>query len=264
MKNVISNEDCLEGMKNIPDKSIDLILCDLPYGETGHKWDKILPLDKLWDEYQRIIKDHGAIVLFGSLKLGFKLYNIVPDLYRYEWVWKKNKGTNFLNSKYQPLRFHEYIFIFGKGIVNPCGKRVHMNYFPQMKKGKAYIHKYKLTQEKIWNGKKIKRTPIICEDGLRYPQSVLEYSKDTKCIHPSQKPIPLLEYLIKTYTKEGDIVLDNCMGSGSTIIACINTDRNFIGFEVNPKIYKTARKRIEDCLEGGDICGFSKLKEENL
>lgn len=230
--------DCLELMKDIPDKSIDMILCDLPYGTTACKWDIVIPFDKLWEQYNRIIKDNGAIVLFGSEPFSSKLRISNMKNYRYDWIWKKTKFSNFLCLKKQPARNYENICVFYK--KQPT-------YNPQMEKGEPYKD----------NGRKIRKSnqqtfgvktqlPVI-NNGTRYPNSIIFFSNgNNKNVHPTQKPVALLEYLIKTYTNEGETVLDNCMGSGSTGVACINTNRNFIGIELEENYYKIACERINN------------------
>ena len=239
--------DCLELMKDIPDKSIDMILCDLPYKETGNKWDKNIDLEKLFNEYRRIIKDDGCIALNGTFKFGVQLYNVAPDLYKYDWIWEKENGTNAPNVNYQPFRVHEFIFIFGKGRVTN-GTRIPMKYNPQKTEGKPYKQKSGRMSEN-WKGG-LNNVITDNRDGLRHPKTIQKFNRD-KGFHPTQKPVALLEYLIKTYTNENDIVLDNCMGSGSTGVACVNTNRNFIGIELDEKYFKIAKKRIEKIsLEG--------------
>lgn len=242
--NYIECGDCLELMKEIPDKSIDLILCDLPYQETGNKWDKILDLKKLFEQYRRIIKDDGCIALNGTFKFGNHLINIAPDLYKYEWIWEKDNGTNAPNVNLQPFRVHEYIFIFGKGRVTN-GNRTPMKYFPQKTEGTPYKQKSgKMSQN--WKGG-LKNIITDNADGLRHPKTIQKFNRD-RGYHPTQKPVALLEYLIKTYTTEGDIVLDNCMGSGSTCIASIKTNRQYIGFEKEEKYFEIAKNRINQVL----------------
>lgn len=234
--------DCLEVMKEIPDKSIDMILCDLPYQETGNKWDRFVDLEQLFNEYRRIIKDEGCIALNGTFKFGTHLANIAPDLYKYEWVWEKDNGTNAPNVNLQPFRVHEYIFIFGKGRVTN-GNRTPMKYYPQKNEGKPYKQKSGRMSEN-WKGG---LNNIITDnrDGLRHPKTIQKFNRD-RGYHPTQKPVALLEYLIKTYTNENDTVLDNCMGSGSTGVACVNTNRNFIGIELDEKYFEIAKNRIEN------------------
>ena len=240
----IRQGDCLELMKDIPDTSIDMILCDLPYQETGNKWDKFVNLEQLFNEYRRIIKDDGCIALNGTFKFGTHLMNIAPDLYKYEWVWEKDNGTNAPNVNLQPFRVHEYIFIFGKGRVTN-GNRIPMKYYPQKTEGKPYKQKSGRMSEN-WKGG-LNNIITDNKDGLRHPKTIQKFNRD-RGYHPTQKPVALLEYLIKTYTNEGDTVLDNCMGSGSTGVACVNTNRNFIGYELNEKYFKIAEKRINEAM----------------
>ena len=233
--------DCLELMKDIPDKSIDMILCDLPYQETGNKWDRFVNLEQLFNEYRRIIKDDGCIALNGTFKFGTHLMNIAPDLYKYEWVWEKDNGTNAPNVNLQPFRVHEYIFIFGKGRVTN-GNRIPMKYYPQKTEGKPYKQKSGRMSEN-WKGG-LNNIITDNKDGLRHPKTIQKFNRD-RGYHPTQKPVALLEYLIKTYTNEGETVLDNCMGSGSTGVACINTNRNFIGYELDEHYFQIAKERLE-------------------
>lgn len=235
--------DCLKLIKNIPDESVDMVLCDLPYVETGNKWDKGLDLEKLFAEYRRIIKEDGCIALNGTMKFGIQLYSTAPDLYKYEWVWEKDNGTNAPNVNYQPFRIHEYIFIFGKGRVTN-GTRTPMKYFPQKTAGKPYKQKSGRISEN-WKGG-LHNIVTDNSTGLRHPKTIQKFNRDKDKFHPTQKPVSLCEYLIKTYTNVGDTVLDNCMGSGSTGIACVNTGRKFIGIELDDKYYNIAKKRIDE------------------
>lgn len=239
------NKDCLEVMKELPDKSVDLILCDLPYGTSACKWDTIIPFDKLWEAYERLIKDDGAIVLFGSEPFSSLLRTSNLKLYKYDWVWEKPSGANFLNFKYQPAKVHENIMVFGKGATS-YSKNGNMVYNPQMEAGTPYTQKS--GKQRNDYGNSTVRTPIeqvVTENnGTRYPRSIQKFNLDKDKHHPTQKPIALLEYLIKTYSSEGDIVLDNCMGSGSTGVACANTYREFIGIELDKSYYKIAEERI--------------------
>lgn len=225
--------DCLELMKQVPDKSIDLILCDLPYGITQNKWDTVIPFDKLWAQYKRIIKDNGAILLFSQMPFGANLIMSNPKMFRYEWIWEKENSTGFLNAKKMPLKKHENILVFYKHLPT---------YNPQMREGfKPY------TMERSGKGSSNygAYSSIHTEnDGTRYPIDIIKFNRDKEKLHPTQKPVALLEYLIKTYTNEGDVVLDNCMGSGSTGIACQNTNREFIGMELDEKYYKVACERL--------------------
>lgn len=237
--------DCLELMKDIPDKSIDMILCDLPYGTTVCKWDVIIPFDKLWEQYNRIIKDNGAIVLFGSEPFSsyLRLSNIKN--YKYDWCWIKSKPSGHLIAKYQPMKKNENIIVFGKKKIN---------YYPILEeKDKKHIRNpkknYKLKTDLFGQNETIlfnqyRKIPL----DKKYPDNVLEIKSvgNNGRIHPTQKPVALLEYLIKTYTNENETVLDNCMGSGSTGVACINTNRNFIGIELSEEYYNIAVRRINE------------------
>lgn len=236
--NKLYHMDCLEGMRLIPDNSIDMILCDLPYGTTQCKWDVVIPFDMLWQQYERVIKQNGAIILTGAEPFSSELRLSNRKLYKYDWIWDKVKGTGFLNAKKQPMRCHETISVFYK---KQC------TYNPQKTTG----HKLKTSfrakhlQTEVYGGMKNDYTYSSSD---RYPRSIQVFSTDTQnsSVHPTQKPIALFEYMIKTYTNEGDMVLDNCMGSGTTAIACINTNRNFIGFEKDEKYYSMAQDRIRD------------------
>lgn len=231
--------DCLIEMRHIPDKSIDMILCDLPYGTTSCEWDNIIPFEPLWEQYERIIKDNGAIVLFGREPFTSKLICSNMKNYKHKWVWNKKQSGSFQNAKYMPLQIEEDIIVFSK----KCKK---VNYYPIMRKGK--LRKKGGCKNPIQTTKGLKSGYIKYSD-LYYPINILEYPNcrnKIKNLHPTQKPVDLLEYLIKTYTNEGETVLDNCMGSGSTGIACINTNRKFIGIELNEKYFKIAKERIMD------------------
>ena len=233
--NKIYNEDCLEGMKRIDDKSIDMILCDLPYGMTYNKWDTVIPLDRLWKQYKRVIKDNGAIVLTASQPFASELICSNRKLFRYEWIWEKENSTNFLNAKKMPLKKHENILVFYKKL--PV-------YNPQMSKGKPYID-ISTESKNSSNYAKMKILPPVVNTGTRYPISIIKFSRDKEKLHPTQKPVALFEYLIRTYTNEGETVLDNCIGSGTTAIACLNTNRNFIGFEKDKEYWEIANERLE-------------------
>ena len=225
--------DCLEVMKEIPDKSVDMILCDLPYGTTACKWDNVIPFEPLWEQYNRIIKDNGAIVLFGSEPFSSKLRLSNLKMYKYDWIYEKSKATLFTQCKKRPLNSHEYISVFYK--KQPV-------YNAQMNIGKPYRARRNIKQQKEWLFG-LKRND---NDGTRYPRTVLKFKSGDRDIrlHPTQKPIALLEYLIKTYTNENELVLDNCMGSGSTGVACVNTNRNFIGIELDVNYFNIAKERI--------------------
>ena len=240
MKIQLYNDDCLNAMKNIPDKSVDLVLCDLPYGFTDCEWDIIIPFDKMWEEFKRVLKKGGTVALFGDNGLfTAKLILSNEKWFKYNWVWKKSKGVGFLNSKYQPLRNIESISIF----QNPDAKKDEKIYNPQMGKGKPYKHAGGIMRDGIYS-KKVSRENI--NTGTRYPTQVLEFKSLSRTVHPTQKPVDLLEYLIKTYTDEGMTVLDATMGSGSTMVACINTNRNGIGIELDNDYFNISKTRIEE------------------
>ena len=230
----IRQGDCLELMKGIPDKSVDMVLCDLPYGTTRNKWDSVIPLNKLWKQYERMIKDSGAIVLFSQMPFSAELVHSNLKLFKYEWIWQKDNGTGFLNAKKMPLKIHENILVFYKKL--PL-------YNPQMRTG---FKPYKCKQGRhSTNYGAYEQGHITESNGERYPIDIIKFKKDSG-LHPTQKPVELLEYLIKTYTNEGETVLDNCMGSGSTGVACINTNRNFIGYELNEEYFSIAQNRLRE------------------
>ena len=219
--------DCLELMKDIPDETIDMVLTDPPYGTTACKWDTIIPFEPLWEQYERVIKDNGAIVLFGSEPFSSRLRLSNINKYKYDWIWKK-RPVNFLNAKKQPLRETENIMVFNSKV-----------YFPQGLIYKPRINKRSNSTET--NGEHGRSNVSLYTN---YPRQLLEYVGE-RGLHPTQKPVSLFEYLVKTYTNEGDTVLDNVMGSGTTGVACVNTNRNFIGMELEEKYFKIAEQRIE-------------------
>jgi len=228
------NDDCLNAMKDIPANSIDMILCDLPYGTTKNKWDSIIPLDKLWEQYKRIIKENGAIVLFSQMPFTVKLIESNYKDFKYEWIWEKEQGTGHLNAKKMPLKIHENILIFYKKLPM---------YNPQWEWSKPYIATYS-THSSNYGKQKDNVTTI--SDGRRYPKDIIKIKRKStdKHLHPTQKPVDLLKYLISTYTKEKEMVLDNCMGSGSTGVACKELNRNFIGIEIDKNYFEIAKERI--------------------
>lgn len=243
--NEIYQGDCLELMNGIPDKSIDMILCDLPYGTTACKWDEVIPFEPLWKQYERVIKDNGAIVLTASQPFTSQLVSSNIEMFKYEIIWEKDKASNFALAKRQIQKYHENILVFYKeqctynpikwdaGRVSNVGGSA-----PKIKKGGI-----------MGNAKLDKFKP---KSTLRYPKSVLKFNTPkandgvNMCLHPTQKPVALFEYLIRTYTNEGDLVLDNCIGSGTTAIACINTNRNYIGIELDENYYNIAKTRINE------------------
>lgn len=305
------NGDCLIEMDNIPDKSVDMILCDLPYGTTACAWDIIIPFDELWKQYERVIKDNGNIILFGSEPFSTYLRNSKIEWYRYDLIWIKNNCSNFQLANYQPLKFHENISVFykntnikifsdiiienlnknnikqsdlSKQILSKNGNQtgwlsnkikgeqiptkeqwevicnffnIENNYEDLLNKinKRTYNTNTKTKDEKIISNKnkagnlshlssENKRNSYISNE-CDFPRSVLFYDRDNK-FHPTQKPVELLEYLIKTYSNEGDVILDNTMGSGSTGVACVNTNRNFIGIELNKEYFNIASNRIDE------------------
>ena len=229
--------DCLELMKTIPDASVDMILCDLPYGTTRNKWDSVIPMDLLWEQYNRIIKENGAVVLFSAEPFTSLLITSNLKQFRYDLIWAKTQGSDFLNANRKPLRAHENICVF---------YNKQPTYNAQKVNGKPY--KAKSGESTSSNfGSFSGSFHTENKDGKRCPLTVLnfagEHNRGKK--HPTQKPTALLEYLVKTYTNEGETVLDNCMGSGSTGVACVNTGRKFIGIELDPNYFEIAKKRIE-------------------
>ncbi|MCE4992997.1 DNA-methyltransferase [Staphylococcus haemolyticus] len=251
--NKIYNEDCLEGMKRIPDKSVDMILCDLPYGTTVCKWDTIIPFEPLWEQYERVIKDNGAIVLTATQPFTSALIMSNINNFKYNWTWDKVTAKGHLVAKYRPMQQTEDICVFGKGRVN---------YYPIMelreKPRKDVNVEYSRTQ--IMGGTTSKEKQKILRTH-KYPKTILRYSNASQKnkMHPTQKPAALFEYLIKTYTNENDTVLDNCMGSGTTAIAAINTNRNYIGFEMDEEYYKTSIERINNHVKDKQIDLFEVL-----
>jgi len=240
--NKIYQGDCLEIMKKIDDKSIDMILCDLPYGTTACSWDEIIPFDKLWEQYKRIIKDNGAIVLTASQPFTSKLVISNLEMFKYEWIWEKQKASNFMSFNFQPAKYHENIIVFCKNtpIYNPIKWIIEED-----KRDKRKTINNPLTNKDGIHGGIIRIRNE--DDGTRYPKSIIKIDKSINGnIHPTQKPVALFEYLIKTYTNKGMLVLDNCIGSGTTAVACINTNRKFIGIELEPKYVEIANQRIKE------------------
>jgi len=251
--NTIYNQDCLEGMKLIDDKSIDMILCDLPYGTTACKWDTIIPFESLWEQYERIIKDNSAIVLTASQPFTSELIHSNLKMFKYEWIWKKTRPTGFSHSKNMPLKDYEDICVFSKGIIQHAHlTNNRMNYYPQ---GVRECNKKIKRTSKGFEGtmERKSQTNEYVAKLENFPRMVLEIPSEGKTIHPTQKPITLFEYLIKTYTQEGELVLDNCIGSGTTAIACINTNRNYIGFELDKHYCDIANERIRKALAEKEV-----------
>jgi site-specific DNA-methyltransferase (adenine-specific) len=232
--------DCLELMKDIPNGSIDMILCDLPYGTTACKWDTIIPFDKLWEQYERIIKPNGAIVLTASQPFTSALVMSNPKLFKYEWIWIKNRGSNFALANKMPIKEHESVLVFYKKLptYNPIKQQ-------RAESGKERVKTIinPSTVSENYGGIVLQEGKIY--DELRFPSSWQKFNCEVG-LHPTQKPISLFEYLIKTYSNEGDLILDNCAGSGTTAIACLNTKRQFIVMEKEQKYYDIILKRVGD------------------
>ena len=246
--------DCLELMKNIPSKSIDLILCDLPYGTTRNKWDSVIDLELLWEQYNRIIKDRGAILLFAQTPFDKVLGVSNLKHLRYEIIWQKTAPTGFLNAKKMPMKAHENILVFYKKlpIYNPQMTQGHPRKVSSKESRAKSVERQKLkVDNKDSNYNFYGESSIGYDSTERYPLSVQVFAKDQQKenYHPTQKPVALLEWLIRTYTNEGDLVLDNCMGSGSTGVACVNTNRNFIGMELTKQYFEIAKERINKAVE---------------
>jgi len=249
--NKVHCADCLEFMKDMLDKSIDMILCDLPYGTTACKWDTVIPFEPLWEQYKRIIKDNGAIVLTASQPFTSALVMSNIKMFKYEWIWEKTRPGGFAHSKNKPMKKHENILVFSHGTtVHEKQSVKRMRYNPQ-------DLVYKPTQRKQSASTKASNTFFSKRKGHKdryavdytnYPTTIIKYQNNDRGLHPTQKPVALFEYLIKTYANEGDLVLDNCAGSGTTGVACINTKRNFILIEKEEKYVKLAEERINNLL----------------
>lgn len=259
--------DCLSEMKNIKDSSVDLILCDLPYGTTDRKgisekgdnrilnWDVVIPLDKLWIEYKRILKSNGSVVLTADQPFSSLLVVSNLEWFKYEWIWKKQKTTGFLHANARPMKQTEDILVFSPMGASGCSKKANKNmtYNPQgivvknvKKKNKAsrlgmFLHQ----PEHMGSGNKLLNDTEYEQNYTNYPSEIIEFGLDKERLHPTQKPLLLMEYLVKTYSNENDVVLDNCMGSGTTGVACVNTNRKFIGIEKDINYFNIAKQRIQ-------------------
>ena len=244
--NKVIQGDCLEVMKTIEDKSIDMILCDLPYGTTACKWDTIIPFEPLWEQYKRIIKDNGAIVLTASQPFTSALVMSNIESFKYEWIWEKTRATGFTHVKNSPMKKHESVLVYSKGNIKHKGQSNRMNYFPQglIEYGKEVdgTRSSETDTKGHHFGRPSNKTYV--QEYTNYPNSILKFNSEGKTDHPTQKPVALFEYLIKTYTNEGDIVLDNCAGSGTTGVACKNTNRNYILIEKEPEYIEIINKRL--------------------
>lgn len=228
--------DCLERMSEIPDSSVDMVLCDLPYGITSNKWDSVIPFEPLWEQYRRVTKHNAVIALFASQPFSSALVMSNPKMFKHEWIWIKNRGSNFANTVREPMKEHEHILIFSNG------KWTYNKQMQERTGGGADRVRYAFNKvSESENYGKFTKAPQG-SGTLRVPSSWQKFNVEVG-LHPTQKPVPLCEYLIKTYTNEGDTVLDNCMGSGSTGVACINLNRNFIGIEIEEKYFLVAKDR---------------------
>ena len=239
---MLVNGNCLDFLPQIGDQSVNLIYTDPPYKETGNKWDnKLVDTTELFKHYERIIKEDGCIAVHCTMKYANELINAAKHLYKYDWIWEKDNGTNVPNVNQQPFRVHEYILIFGKGRVTN-GKRTPMKYFPQKTKGDPYIQKSGRISEN-WKGG---LSNIVTKNtGDRHPKTVQKHTRE-RGFHPTQKPVSLADLIIKSYTEEGDVVLDTFMGSGSSGVSAKKNYRNYIGIEINKEYYDIAKRRIDD------------------
>lgn len=240
----ISVGDCLELLPMMKPHSVDMVLCDLPYGTTRNKWDSVLPLEELWLEYWRVVKPDGAIVLTAQAPFDKILGASEIRFLKYEWIWQKGKATGHLNAKKQPMKAHENILVF---------YRSQCTYNPQMRQGEPYKAGRGKSNDKNYGsyGRERNDSP----DGRRYPRSVLDFPGVSTPQHPTQKPLALMEYLIRTYTNEGETVLDNTMGSGTTGVACVNSRRNFVGFEKDESYFLIASDRIREAYKLSSLTG---------
>lgn len=236
--------DCLERMKEIPSGSVDMVLTDPPYGTTACKWDSIIPLEPMWEQLKRVIKPNGAIVMTASQPFTSALVMSNPSMFKHEWIWKKNAGSNFGAVRYQPMKEHESVIVFG-------GKKLHYEPIKQLRSevGMQMVAsgvKSKPSKgDDVYGGLNQGYDNSSCDPMMRYPSSVQKFNRE-RGHHPTQKPVALMEYLIKTYTNEGDTVLDFTMGSGSTGVAAVNTGRDFIGIEMDEGYFKIAQERINN------------------
>ena len=242
---MLVNGNCLDVLPQIGDQSVNLIYTDPPYKETGNKWDnKLVDTAELFNHYERIIKEDGCIAVHCTMKYANELINAAKHLYKYDWIWEKDNGTNVPNVNQQPFRVHEYILIFGKGRVTH-GKRTPMKYFPQKTKGEPYIQKSGRISEN-WKGG---LSNIVTENtGDRHPKTVQKHTRE-RGYHPTQKPVSLADLIINSYTEEGDVVLDTFMGSGSSGVSAKKNYRNYIGIEINKEYYDIAKRRIDEVVQ---------------
>ena len=239
------NGDCLEIMKDIPSESIDLICVDLPYGTTELTWDKHINSTKMWECFNRILKLNGNVVLFSTQPFTTKLINSNPSMFRYEIIWVKSRPTGFANANYRPMRKHENILVFTKSSTSTCGK-VHATYNPQ---GLIAKERKIKRNSRGFQGERTNSKDEYVSKFTNYPTTIWEFGSEGNTKHPTQKPIPLMEEIVKTFSNENNIILDCCMGSGSTGVACMNTNRRFIGIELEGKYFDIAKNRIEESLK---------------
>lgn len=241
--------DCLSIMQDIPDKSVDCVITDLPYATTPLEWDKnIIPFEPLWAAYKRIIKPNGAIVLFCQQPFTTRLISSNMEMWKYNWIWMKENGTNFLNSHYQPFKVTEDIAVFSFAAAAPSSTNSQMEYHPQMGVGDAYKRTYCGNRNRTSVLRNLPQKKAIVNEniGTRMPTNILYFPRDKDKLHPMGKPVDLLRYLIRTYTDEGDVVLDSCIGSGTTAVAAIREKRHFIGIELDEVYYNMACKRVKE------------------
>jgi site-specific DNA-methyltransferase (adenine-specific) len=263
----LMNGDCLELMKNIPDNSVDLVCCDLPYGTTdrygGNKtksnrfmsWDNVIPLDVLWVEYKRVLKKNGVVCLTADQPFTSQLVMSNLEWFKYELIWKKDITTGFLLANHRPMKQSEDVLLFSEGGASAASKKAgnSMTYNPQgliekkvvRKNGKNRLGKFLSNEEFLGKNNSLLGNKEYSQEFTNYPKEIIEFAMDKEAIHPTQKPILLMEYLIKTYSNEGDVVLDNAMGSGTTGVACVRTNRKFIGIEIGEDYFEIAKNRIE-------------------
>ncbi len=239
----IKQGDCLDLMSKLPDKSVDMVLCDLPYGTTSNKWDAVIPFEPLWEQYLRVLKQNGVICLTASQPFTSVLLMSKPELFRHEWIWIKNRGSNFANTVREPMKEHESVLMFGRG------KWTYNKQMQERTGGGLDRVQYNVKFEsKSENYRDFDRRTENKLPELRVPSSWQKFNCEVG-FHPTQKPVALCEYLIKTYTNEGMVVMDNTMGSGTTGVACMNTNRKFIGFEKEDKYFQIAKQRISEAYE---------------
>ena len=245
--------DCLKEMSNIPDGSVDMILADLPYGTTACKWDNVIPFEPLWAHYWRVLKPNGAVVLFGIQPFTSVLITSNLKTFKYCWAWKKSKGSNFPHAPNMPLKILEDITVFSRGIIGHTAQvgQKRVPYYPQgITEGTTVVKQNPNRSElKYHRDSQSQHTTGYQCKNENYPTTLLMFKSEGNTTHPTQKPVALLEYLIKTYTLEGETVLDNTMGSGSTGVACVNTGRKFIGIEIDDKYFAIAQERINKSQE---------------